>query len=298
MLVELAIGDAYGAGFEFTSAQKRKDKKLKNDLSQYYPHNLPGHLPAGSYTDDTQMSLAVAETLLQHKNDVLNEMPWNDDVLSMAFFNAYSRDPRNGYSRKMQNILEKARNGKQFKNLLIPNSDRCGAAMRACPIGLLADPVQVWEYAAVQARVTHNTLEGIVGAVSVALAVYHQYHHLGDIKEMPVWVAKFLNEKEVWTHKFLAPKTADSSAKEVVSAAFWAVTNLNKRSNMRDLLISCNNIIGDVDSISAIAMGIASVSDQWSNNLPKNLYDGLENGPYGLEYLKVLDRKLMENFPR
>jgi ADP-ribosylglycohydrolase len=57
LLLELAIGDAYGAGFEFADAQTVREK---NDLSRYVKH--PRHrIQPGSYTDDTQMSLAIAE---------------------------------------------------------------------------------------------------------------------------------------------------------------------------------------------------------------------------------------------
>lgn len=59
MLVELAIGDAYGAGFEYAPAAILKH----NDLSRYIQH--PKHnIRPGQYTDDTQMSLAIAEAIV------------------------------------------------------------------------------------------------------------------------------------------------------------------------------------------------------------------------------------------
>lgn len=61
MLVEIAIGDAYGAGFEY--AKPTPDRP--NDLSRYYQHPRHGIIP-GCYTDDTQMSLAVAEALIEN----------------------------------------------------------------------------------------------------------------------------------------------------------------------------------------------------------------------------------------
>jgi hypothetical protein len=46
MLLELAIGDAYGAGFEYAN-----EMIVDNNLSRYVPH--PRHRPIlGSYTDD------------------------------------------------------------------------------------------------------------------------------------------------------------------------------------------------------------------------------------------------------
>jgi ADP-ribosyl-[dinitrogen reductase] hydrolase len=59
MLVECAIGDALGAGFEFTSSYFIKDNFNPKKLS-YIQH--PSHqIKPGCYTDDTQMSLAIAE---------------------------------------------------------------------------------------------------------------------------------------------------------------------------------------------------------------------------------------------
>ena len=57
MFLEMAIGDAYGAGFEYAPADFVKQN---NTLTAYVKH--PKHsLAPGSYTDDTQMSIANAE---------------------------------------------------------------------------------------------------------------------------------------------------------------------------------------------------------------------------------------------
>lgn len=300
MLVEIGIGDAYGAGFEFASDATRKDKNLINNLEQYYPHNLPGHLPAGSYTDDTQMTLAIAEALLEL--DPKLGQKWTEDYVAGYFIKAFKRDPRNGYSRKMQNLLEKAKTAEQFRNICIPTSEKCGAAMRSCPIGLLEDPMDVWQYAAIQARITHNTPAGILSSVAVALAVHHQYYGMGHIKEMPSWVSEFIgyngyNEANKYKYN-IGPCYVDGSANEVVLAAFFALMQVNQKANMADLLKTCNEYRGDTDSISAIAMGIASVSKYWTNNIPLNLLNGLENGKYGLKYLQKLDENLMLRFSK
>ncbi|MGF1988711.1 MAG: ADP-ribosylglycohydrolase family protein [Nostoc sp. ZfuVER08] len=50
MLLELAIADAYGAGFEYAD-----EMLVNNDLSRYVQHPRFRLIP-GSYTDDTQLS--------------------------------------------------------------------------------------------------------------------------------------------------------------------------------------------------------------------------------------------------
>ncbi|MCU0518498.1 MAG: ADP-ribosylglycohydrolase family protein [Oscillatoria sp. Prado101] len=74
MLLELAVGDAYGAGFEYADAGMVMQY---NNLSRYVQH--PRHrLKPGSYTDDTQMSLAIAETIVAGE-------PWVSEVLASRF---------------------------------------------------------------------------------------------------------------------------------------------------------------------------------------------------------------------
>lgn len=60
MLLEIAIGDAYGAGFEYVSTAIICEH---NDLSGYIQHPRHGTKP-GQYTDDTQMSISIAEVIV------------------------------------------------------------------------------------------------------------------------------------------------------------------------------------------------------------------------------------------
>ena len=60
MLYELAIADAYGASFEFVD-----DKFIsKNNKLRYlrHPNRENENILKGQYTDDTQMSIAIAES--------------------------------------------------------------------------------------------------------------------------------------------------------------------------------------------------------------------------------------------
>lgn len=87
MLIELAIGDAYGAGFEYADPAI---VEKENNLSKYIQH--PYHdLKAGAYTDDTQMSLAIAEVIVSGES-------WTPAVLADKFVAVFKRDPRTGYA--------------------------------------------------------------------------------------------------------------------------------------------------------------------------------------------------------
>ncbi|WP_049790909.1 ADP-ribosylglycohydrolase family protein [Trichormus azollae] len=130
MLLELAIGDAYGAGFEYAN-----EMIFANDLSRYIKH--PRHrLIPGSYTDDTQMSMAIAETIVFQGS-------WAPEVLAENFVNAFKRDPREGYASRFYDFLVSIQYGKEFLAKIYSGSDKSGAAMRAAPIGLYSTPEKV-----------------------------------------------------------------------------------------------------------------------------------------------------------
>jgi hypothetical protein len=50
---------------------------------------------------------------------------------------------------------------------------------------------------------------------------------------------------------------------------------------------------GDVDAVAAIALAAASCCPDYAHDLPAALVGGLENGPYGRDYIIDLDRKLL-----
>ena len=144
MLVEIAIGDAYGAGFEFCP----REKILRsNTLATYVPHELG--IEAGRYTDDTQMSIAVAEVVLA-KTDM------SSSDFADAFVRCFKRDVRKGYAKGMQGLLESCEDGTVLRQRLRPESRRNGAAMRSVPLGLISDKQLLTSTAKEQAAITHN----------------------------------------------------------------------------------------------------------------------------------------------
>src|SRR5437868_6275781 len=94
MLLELAIGDAYGAGFEYVNRQLIRQF---NDLSRYVKHPR-NSIKAGRYTDDTQMTLAIAEAIVSGED-------WTPLNLSRRFVEVFKRDPREGYATSFYGFL-------------------------------------------------------------------------------------------------------------------------------------------------------------------------------------------------
>ncbi len=87
MIIEGAIGDAYGAGFEFADMEFIKNK---NQLTHYQQHPLFESIYK-KYTDDTQMALAIAELLIE-------KTAWTPVAIADKFVEVFKRDPRQGYA--------------------------------------------------------------------------------------------------------------------------------------------------------------------------------------------------------
>lgn len=279
MLVELAVGDAYGAGFEYA------DPKLvaeHNTVQAYIQH--PTHLGVrpGAYTDDTQMTLAIAELLISGE-------PWEPAQLAEYFVRAYHRDPRDGYATRFQQFLDTVHTGADLLRRIDPASDKSGSAMRAGPIGLLPTVDQVLHYADVQARVTHNTPGGISAAQAAALAVHYCHWELGPVSELPGWLGARLDPS--WARPWRGK--VGSKGWMSVRAALTALTSSR---SLREILHASVAFTGDVDTVATIALAAGSRSPQIEQDLPEALLIGLEHGPFGCDYLRDLDARLLANF--
>ena len=275
MLVELAVGDAYGAGFEYV---ERPLIRRHNDLSGYFKH--PRHnIKAGSYTDDTQMSLAIAELLVEKK-------PWQPEIIADKFVSVFKRDPRQGYAGGFYKFLKQIENGKEFLAKIRPHSDKSGVAMRATPLGVLGDMSEIAHKAEVQARITHDTDDGAKAAVAAALLAHYFIYNLGPKKD----VGSFLEQQipGPWSEPWHGQ--VGSKGRMSVRAA---VTAINWSKQMSTLLQSCVSFSGDVDTVATIALAAAANSKEIEQDLPNALVQGLENGEYGRDYLQRLDQRLM-----
>lgn len=285
MLVELAIGDAYGAGFEYA---ERGFVAAHNTLGGYVRHPTHGGLCPGHYTDDTQMSLAITELLVSTDT-------WTPANLAEKFVEVFRRDERVGYSRRFAEVLQSVQNGSELLERIQPHSDRSGAAMRAGPIGVLPTVEDVVHHAGVQASVTHDTPAGIEAAQAAALAVHYCYHRLGPTHSVADWVDSELSSRGGhggWNRPFTGPVGAQGHLS--VRAALTALVRCNSLSTLLHACVACT---GDVDTVAVIALAAGSVSAEVTQDLPPVLLAGLEDGTYGRSYLHHLDRRLTSEYP-
>jgi len=273
MLLELAIADAYGAGFEYAD-----EMLVNNDLSRYVQHPRFRLIP-GNYTDDTQMSIAIAEVIVA-------QAPWTPEVLAESFVTAFKRDPRLGYARNFYNFLLEIQNGEELIAKIRPDSDKSGAAMRAAPIGIYPTPEKVIEAATIQAAITHNTPDGINAAVAAALMSHYFIYRLGPKRKLGKFLEAYVSGQ--WSK----PWQGEVKSKGWMSVRA-AITAVMRNDSMSQLLQDCIAFSGDVDTVAAIALAAGSCSEEITQDIPNHLVAGLENGAYGRDYLIGLDRQLM-----
>ena len=282
MLLEIGVGDAYGVGFEYC------DANLPHNTLRSYVKRTPEkaeHWPAsiGHYSDDTQMSLAIAELLVEGAD-------WTPLNIATKFVVVFKRDPIVGYARNFFAFLNKIKDGQEFLDKIKPDSDKSGAAMRAMPIGVLSSKKDVLEYATVQARLTHNTPDGVRAACASALTTHYFLYERGLPVHLPKYIAENVEHGDnyAWDVPYEGP--VGSKGHMSVRAAITAVA---QNTSMAECLKQSIAFSGDVDTVAAIAMAASSCCDIYTKDLPEFLLYSLQDGKYGRRYLIELDQKLM-----
>ncbi|MFC1868755.1 ADP-ribosylglycohydrolase family protein [Thermodesulfobacteriota bacterium] len=149
IMYSLAIGDALGRPTEFMSLSS-----IKRTYGEEGIADLPD--PA-FYTDDTQMSIAIAEALIKAgEKDIESIML----VVKEEFIKwSHSPDtPKKAPGRTCLTGVAKMEQGIHWSESGVANSKGCGSAMRAAPIGYLYqnDPDKLREVAHATGICTHG----------------------------------------------------------------------------------------------------------------------------------------------
>ncbi|TNY37148.1 ADP-ribosylglycohydrolase family protein [Thermomonospora catenispora] len=170
-LFGLAYGDALGAPTEFLSMEQ-----IRRRYGPLGPADLPGPPDAPALvTDDTQMTIAVAEGLL----DALERPPLTPERVLPHWrrrFIDWLHDPRN--DRAPGNTCLRAcrdlDRGVPWVRATVHDSKGCGAVMRVAPVGLvrgLTDEQRAGA-AQLQAALTHGHPTGLAAGELTAFAVW------------------------------------------------------------------------------------------------------------------------------
>ncbi len=276
LLLALAIGDAYGAGFEFVPPEEVE----KDNTGRRYRRASSNQAKPGRYTDDTQLTLAIAEALIARD-------PWTPRALADRFVAVYRRDPRPGYARGFESVLKQCKNGADFLRLIRPTSERNGAAMRSLPLGTLPSVADVKEFARVQARLTHDTPGGIASSQAIGLVAHFGLKQQGNVEDLPEFLlreAPNIDWKTPWRGP--VPITGVETVRAVV-------TQLTRHRSLQGLLRGCVALTGDTDTVACLALGAAACYPEYRRDLAPALVNRLEDGRYGRRYLLQLNRRLV-----
>jgi ADP-ribosylglycohydrolase len=158
--------------------------------------------------------------------------------------------------------------------------------MRAGPLGVLPTIGSVLDYCRVQAALTHNTPDGIGAAQAAALMTHSFLYDLGPKARLGEFLEGMVPGQ--WSVPWYG--TVKSKGWMSVRAA---VTAVQRNVSLAELLLDCVAFTGDVDTVAAVALAAASCSRQYRHDLPAALLAGLENGPFGKDYLAELDERLL-----
>lgn len=287
MLLRIAQGDAFGMACEF----RTDNLKAALEFDRYIRHPEWGP-EAGYYTDDTQMSIAVAERLIDRQLSSSGDgsLRLTKEALAEAFVQAYKRDPRPGYAVKFQAFLDSVSSGTEFLLKINPESDKNGAAMRSVPLGVILHEPKLLEVAATQASLTHNTEGGITSSQMVALASRFAMYESAPLTEIFTYIGDWLHLNNLrWEGgPVVGPNLGMLTARA-------AITLVIGEPNLLSIAKKAISWGGDTDSVLAIAWGIASARKDGAE-LPEFFHRDLENGPYGRDYLTGLGENLMWYF--
>ena len=297
MLLGIAIGDAFGAGYEFAFKDRKDYQNV--DLSRYSANPNPDFRhQEGIYTDDTQMSIAIAELLA-------DDVPFTSENLADYFLRTYKRDPKVGYAKGFQALLNSISTKEEFLSQIKSDSERNGAAMRSIPIGIIPDLEKVVEYAKINAKLTHNTPKGISSSIIIASAAHFQIYGypVNNIisKEIDTetlgYITRILKMKHFDPILLFGEKNKDKGVPCNAMRTIGAVIYLLDRQYhyLKDILAEAVKLGGDTDSVTSISLGLTMIKRQVSE-LPAHFYDHLTNDKYGRDYLIALGDRLAKRF--
>ena len=280
----LSIGDAFGESF-FGETNQMVHAVQKRVIPK----------TTWEFTDDTVMAIAVYEQLEMHQ-------AINQDELAQQFAINHAKDVNRGYGATARRILRAIEAGGNWKTIAQNvfegmGSMGNGAAMRVSPIGAYYfDDLAIVKQLAIQsAEITHTNIEGMTGAIAVAIAtaiatqiklenqtITPQLFIEKVLKELPDSDTKAKINKSlsvpyhyhIETVKTILGNGSKIMAQDTVPFALWcAAYNLH---NFKESLWKAVSVLGDRDTICAIVGGITMMSTE-EKNIPQKWLDLVED---------------------
>jgi poly(ADP-ribose) glycohydrolase ARH3 len=298
-LLGTACGDILGAGVEgWPAAHIRETSGELRDFSD----TVRGF---GCYTDDTQMTVALAASLVECGC-------MDAEHVSAKYAEFY--EPSRGYGGAAHRVMQALKHGADHRGtgrLQFPDgSFGNGGAMRIAPVGLAychAAPEVLHQAVEDALLCTHVHPEAIDGAFVQAKAVASAattdpgdfdperlVRELHGVSRTTMVQAKLealsSGLREGDTDLFVIARVGNGiRASEAVAAALWAFCRYG--SMPEECVIRAVGFGGDTDTIGAMAGALVGAlhGASW---IPTRWYDNIENGQHGRDEIVSLARQL------
>jgi len=296
-----AVGDALGMPFEEIPLSKRLELYGNDPVSDFIPgkpYMLRQRIvPAGSVTDDTEMVLATAESIIENNAVLLPDvgrslLKWIRREQEWLNRGMQSRNIGN----TTREAIEKFAETSDPRNCGIP-SGGCGAAIRISPVALCCyNDFDLLSTAVLDvSQLTHknpNELLAEEGALCIAASIRHLLRngtveglldYLGSLVKIDMFKSQLTilrdGLREGWNVEFAAESLGTGPsylASEVVPLAIFVF--LRNHESFEDTVIEVANISApagvDADSIASLAgalsgcyLGVNEIPDRFKLNV-------------------------------
>ena len=295
-----AIGDALGVPFEtkLVNYQPLLDWDGKTFLGSEHHGLEPGQI-----SDDTQMSLMVAESLIENSG-------FNPDDLADRYVDWMVSGRARGWGKTTLMAIQNLFTGKHWSESGIAGSYGNGTAMRAAPFGVYFrnDIHSLVNIVKIDSAITHVSEDAEAGAIAIALtaafAVNNDLDNLLDrlveylpdskVKTIIASLDSLINAEHINAQQALRVIGTKANVRETVPAALYCFL---KFPDYHDAVETAIRAGGDTDTTAAIVGALIGARD--GIKAIDNYFYGVE----GFDQLIELDSKLYNRtsynfFPR
>jgi poly(ADP-ribose) glycohydrolase ARH3 len=284
-LIGAAIGDGLGAWREGRRIAEKEDIE-----------SLAARVEELVYTDDTHMTIGVAESLIQSRG-------FDGAHMAQTFIKNYETEPWRGYGPGPPRVFRMIKSGEPWDSaaskIYRGGSFGNGAAMRVAPVGLLYsdNPAKLREIAYKSSSITHSHELGKEGAalqayaVALALALNAPSDEkvdreafllkLQNLAQTQLYKEKIANTKELLGEQDRARVVAvlgnGIEALNSVPTAIYCF--LKQPKSYKDSVIYAISLGGDTDTIASMAgaisgayLGVEAIPQEWRLKLENKAY--------------------------
>lgn len=295
-----AVGDALGVPFE---SMLLNNPELINWDGNSFKGSPYHQLQAGQWSDDTQMSLMVANSLVDCHG-------FDPDDLSKRYVEWMFSGNARGYGKTTLMALTNLKNGKHWSESGVAGSFGNGTAMRAAPFGVYFrnDTHSLINIMKIDSAITHVSEEAEAGSIAIALAAAYAINNdmenllskigaqLPDSKiKNSIFALEALLGPDITPEQALRVTGTSANVKETVPAALYCFMKFD---NYRDAVVAAIRAGKDTDTTASI-VGALFATKLGRKSIPVEWVNGVEDK----EKLIELDNKLYNRsgesfFPR